>query len=324
VKQSALSLAVTSLLAGTPALATHLGSTTLALGSGGSINTESAIPLERGRWSLGLRTEQLQSDRLSDAHMLELIEADPEADLHSIESLTTTLLNASIGLSDNFMLGVSLPFVERTDIRAAHFHEEDNEFEIEQEGNASGIGDLRVFGLWRFAQTSDTHTALLFGTTVSTGKDDAISPQGELYEPEFQPGSGSSDPFVGIVHSRSFGRVTVDLSATYNAVSAGSQATDLGDWATYNAGMSYLLTPGGGTAWRLVVEGNGVWRDRLTHEGEQERNSGGSWLNLSPGIVAGRGNWSIFGNVAIPVINEPNGDQDEQDYRFQLGFQVGL
>ena len=320
----ALAAVLAFLVCSPAALAAHMASTSLATGSSSSINTESAVPLEAGAWSFSLRYEEQQFDRLSDEELLRLAGADPEADLHSVESVKTTLFNVSYGLNDNLTLGISLPFVERTDIRAPHFHEEDNEFEIEHEGDSKGIGDAKLYGLWRFAQGENHSTSMIFGISVPTGKDDDTSPEGELYEQEFQPGSGSWDPLIGIAYSRSFDRVNLDTSATYNLVNEGSQQTNLGDWFTYNAGLSYLLSSGSGLDWRVVVEANGLWRDRLTAEGVEERNSGGHWLNLAPGIVAGRDNWSVFANVAFPVVNSPGGDQDEQDYRFQIGFQFGL
>ena len=55
-----------------------------------------------------------------------------------------------------------------------------------------------------------------------------------------------------------------------------------------------------------------------------EWDHGVGYALILAGIVVGHGNWSLFGNVAVPLINDPNGYQDEQDYRLQLGFQVGM
>jgi len=317
-------LTLTCLACSPLALASHMAATTLSTGSHTSINTESAVPLAAGGWSLAVRYEEQQFDRLSDDTLLSLAETDPGADLHSVDAVKTTLFNVSYGFSENVAFSLSLPFIERTDIRAPHLHAEDNELEIEREGDSSGIGDAKLFGLWRFAKGEQHSTALIFGISAPTGKDDDTSPEGEMYEQEFQPGSGSWDPLLGIVFSRNFGRIGLDASTTYNFVSEGSQQTDLGDWITYNTGVSYLLNPDADLQWRLVVEANGLWRDKLIQSGEEERNAGGNWLNLAPGIVAAGKNWSVFVNVALPVVNNPGGDQDEQDYRMQIGFQFRL
>jgi len=129
---------------------------------------------------------------------------------------------------------------------------------------------------------------------------------------------------IGIAHSRDFGRVSMDASATYNRVDKGSQQTDLGDWATYNVGLSYLLGTDAALDWHLVAEVNGLWRDQLVQDGAKERNAGGTWINIAPGIVASTDHWSVFANVSLPMVSNPGGDQDDQHYRFQLGFQFGL
>lgn len=324
MRRTAICVAVAGAFCAPAVFATHTAATSLGAGAGGSISTESAVPLELGKWSFGVRYEQQESDRLSDATLLALGEADPEADLHSIDSVTTTVLSIAYGLNENLTLGLTLPFIERRDIHASHFHAATNEIEIEHEGDAQGHGDAKLYGLWRFSGSADHSTALLFGTSVATGVDDDTSPDGEVYEQEFQSGSGSTDPFVGIAHSRSFGRLAVDGSVTYNFVGTGSQDSDLGGLATYNASVSFLLNPDSELRWRLVLEANGMWRDQLSEGGERERNSGGNWINLAPGVIVSHERWSVFGSLAVPVVNEPNGDQDKQDFRFQLGFQIGL
>ena len=306
------------------ALASHMASSSVNTSIGGSIDTESAIPLPAGAWSFAVRYEEQRFDRLSESELLSLAEADAEADLHSIEAVKTSLFNVSYGVNENLSLGMSIPLVERTDIRAPHFHAADNEFEIEHEGASKGVGDIKLYGLWRFSRSDDHSTSLIFGLSTPTGKDDDTSPDGELYEPEFQPGSGSWDPLIGIAFSRSFAGFSLDASTTYSFVNEGAQQTNLGDWLTYNVGVGRLLHIDSSLDWRVVLEANGLWRDRLSEAGEEKRNSGGHWLNIAPGIIASSERWSVFANVAFPVINDPNGDQDEQDYRFQVGFQFML
>jgi len=162
MKKSVVSLVISSLMCAPVALASHMASTSLATGPGSSINTESAVPLETGSWSFGVRYEEQRFDRLSEDTLLSLVAVDPNADLHSIRSVKTTLFGVAYGLNDNLTLGLSLPVVERQDIRAPHFNAVDNAFEIEQEGNSKGIGDLKLYGLWRFAERESSSTSLLF------------------------------------------------------------------------------------------------------------------------------------------------------------------
>jgi hypothetical protein len=304
------------------ALASHTAASSLGTGSGSSINTESAVPLATGGWSLGLRYEQQQSDRLTDEEMEQIATNDPDADLHSIDQLNVISLDAAYGLTENLTLGVTLPWVERQDVRAPE--DEGEGVEIGREGDSSGMGDLKLFGLWRFFKEAATtsHAGLLFGLSVPSGKDDDTEAEGGPFEQEFQPSSGSWDPFLGVAYTRGFGRVGLDASVTYTLVNEGSQDTDLGDYLAYNAGLAYALTPDAPLRWNAVLELNGLWRDRQDIGSETLRNSGGSWLELTPGITLSGARWTAFANVGLPIVNEPNGDQDEHDYRFLLGFRV--
>ena len=107
-----------ALLLSCPAWATHTGSGGIGgAPTAGPINTESAITLPKGKWSVGLRTEFVKFDRLTDAEMKFLRENDPEADLHSITSLSVTSASASYGLTENFTIGLRIPYVIRNDIK---------------------------------------------------------------------------------------------------------------------------------------------------------------------------------------------------------------
>jgi hypothetical protein len=314
-------------LAGTALLApvvhaSHTAGTSLGTGSGSSINTESAVPLAPGGWSLGTRWERQVSDRLSDDELLRIKTDDPDADLHSVDQLNVISIDFAYGLTENLTLGLTLPWVERQDVRAP----EQTELGIEllELGDSKGLGDLKVFGLWRFFQEAATtsHAGLLFGISTPTGKDDDLDAEGEPFEQEFQPGSGSWDPFLGLAYTRGFGRIGLDASITYTLVNEGSQDTDLGDYLAYNAGLAYALTPDAPLRWNAVLELNGLWRDKQEIGSETLANSGGSWLEVTPGITLSGTGWTAFANVGLPIVNDPNGIQDEHDYRFLLGFRL--
>jgi hypothetical protein len=307
-----------SLLAGA-AQASHTAATSLGTGSGSSINTESAVPLAPGGWSGGLRWELQQSDRLSDAEMIQIKTDDPGADVHSVDQVSVISLDFAYGLSENLTLGLTLPWVERKDVRVPE--NTDAGAEISYDGDSTGLGDLKVFGLWRFFREAATtsHAGLLFGLSMPTGKDNDTDLNGETFEQEFQTGSGSWDPFLGVAYTRGFGRIGLDLSATYTLVNEGSQSTDLGDYFAYNAGLAYALTPDAPLRWTAVLELNGLWRDKQVIGSETDPNSGGKWLELTPGITLSGKSWSTFANAGFPLVNDPNGDQDKHDFRVLLG-----
>lgn len=318
------------------AQASHIQTTTFGQGRTGGVRTDSAAPLAVGQWSVGMSLEYADSDRLSDAELLAAREADHEASLHSLDSITSLGLDVSYGLAENVTIGLHLPWISRSDIaEAAHEHEEEpasagpgiaavHAEGIEALGKSSGIGDLSVYGLWRIRHdpANDGNLSLMGGLRVPTGKDDEIAATGERFEPEFQPGSDSWDPFAGVAWSRSAGAFQLAASTTYAVATEGdSSDTDLGDQWAWNAGAGYRLGEFDGTDWNLVVELNGGWRDREETGGVEEANSGGSWLFVSPGVnVSGR-SWSVYASLGLPVDDELNGDQDDLGTRFLVGFQ---
>jgi len=319
------------------AQASHIQTTTLGQGRTGGVRTDSAAPLEVGKWSLGISVEYSDSDRMSDAQMLAAREADHEASLHSLDSIASFGLDLSYGLSENLTIGLHLPWISRSDIvEAAHEHEEADAAVpgpgiaevhaegIEVLGKSSGIGDLSVYGLWRLRHDpmNEGNLSLIGGLRVPTGKDDEIAATGERFESEFQPGSDSWDPFAGIAWSRAAGPFQLAASTTYAiATEGGWSDTDLGDQWTWNAGAGYRLGEFDSTDWNLVVEVNGGWRDREETDGLEEANSGGSWLFVSPGVnVSGRA-WSVYASLGLPVDDELHGDQDDLGTRFLVGFQ---
>jgi hypothetical protein len=66
--------------------------------------------------------------------------------------------------------------------------------------------------------------------------------QGELFDAEFQPGSGSWDVLFGLAYTKRFGAWPFDANVLYMLVTEGVQNTDLGDRFLYNAAISYRLT----------------------------------------------------------------------------------
>lgn len=99
------------------------GSVNLNTNSAAPIATESGITLPANKWSVGLRTEYIKSDGYLDDELVHLREADEEGDLHSTKELWTYSAGVSYGVTDDFTIGIRLPFIYRTGIREpAHGH----------------------------------------------------------------------------------------------------------------------------------------------------------------------------------------------------------
>ena len=333
----------------------------IGTGTASAINTESAVTLGQSQWSFGVRQEYIEFDRYSDAQLTKLRLADPEADIHSVDSLLSGSAGIFFGVTDDFTVGLRVPFIQREGVREPeHGHgaeEEEHEDEEEEEGHhaegeeeghheaggmediieelgdSEGLGDMTVFGQYRFFQRNNTHASALFGVKMPTGNTNEKSSEGE-FETEFQPGSGSWDGLFGLAFTQILGPLTFDANVLYSLVTEGSRDTDLGDIFDYNAAVSYRVggastarqrVAGGGPALDLVLEANGEWRDREEVKGVEDPNSGGNVVYISPGVrfVGGR-NWNIAGSFGFPVINNPNHDQVEANFRVITNLNISL
>ncbi|WFU74834.1 transporter [Bradyrhizobium sp. CB2312] len=223
-------------------------------------------------------------------------------------------------------------------------------------GSTSGFGDVTLLGQYRFVnnQVSGTQAAVLFGVKAPTGTTDLVDRFGELFEAEFQRGSGSWDGLVGAAFSQ---RLTSALSFHANvlaiATGTGTQNTNLGNRFHYNAALSYrvfgettsephthdprkayahagrshsrvtkaptIAAPHGHIALDALLEINGELHGRQRIAGISDPNSGGNTIFVSPGLRLTVDNWSSYVLVGIPVFNDYNGVQATPAWRTLVG-----
>ena len=303
-----------------PALADH-PSTVLGVGIAQPVTTISAMPIPEGVLAIGLRTEFIHNDPITDSKLDRLADAAPKEDFHSVDSVSSTSLGVAWGVSDTLLLGARLPYVRRDSIREPAHHD-DGDGGIETLGDSSGWGDLVAFGQFNAYRDTDRrrYAAVLLGVKTPTGKDDVFTHDGERLDAEFQPGSGSWDLLAGLALTQPLGIFSLDTSVLYTWVNEGSQNTDLGDALSYNAALSYRLHGdhhhASHTDWDLMLELNGEWREKENIDGETNRNSGGNLVYLSPGIRANPGNgWNLSLSAGLPVFENLNGSQSEPQWR---------
>lgn len=254
-----------------PAFADH---PTLSLedGSPGPITTISATPLHEGTLSAAYVNQFIFFDALSDAEILRY--SGGEDVVHSTDRVISSSLNTAYGVSDDFTLGFSLPYIWRTNIREAAGHHHDGAAEadhheeptakhggeehgdehaeedtsekpssVERVGDSHGLGDATLYGQYRFLNDETNHrqVSLITGIKMPTGDTDVLTNSGALLEAHHQPGSGSWDPLVGLAFTQGLGQWSVDASMLYTFANEGSQDSNLGDIFNYNAAVSYRV-----------------------------------------------------------------------------------
>ena len=335
-----VSAAAAIIFASSPANAHHVSISGPA-GDAGPITTVSPETLSKGSLAAGFEIYVEDYDAFRDEELLEFAEEDIEG-VHNTDAAYVASLGLECGVADNLSVSLTLPFLIRDGIREAEHHEGDGDGhgahpEIEALGTATGIGDLQLGLKYRLLERSQNglSLALLAGVSIPTGENNQLDNEGGRFESEFQPGSGSWDPRVGLSIGKSIGPVSADANALYTHRTEGSQATNLGDHLAFNAALSWRLGKGShyhddGTFERhqaldLILEVNGEWEERERVGLLRDANSGGTQILLAPGVRYSSANgWALFSSVGIPIHEDLNGIQNNTDVRFKFGISLSI
>lgn len=319
MRKAVLVVIFTSVLMAGSALAHH-PSGGAGLGTAGPVKTISASTLQAGKLSFALQFELIELDEFSDSQLHSY--ADHGKDVHSADSIFHSVLGMGYGITDDLTVSLRLPYEQVNNVREVHSAEPD---EIHVHGDAKGFGDLTVMGQYRFLKTADDlESAVFFGLRIPTGKTNDRDIEGETFETEFLPGTGSWGPIVGIAATRRTGRVSVDANLQYTFGMTGTQRTNLGDIFDYNASVSYRAVSGK-ISWDLILEANGQWKEKQKAGSMKDENSGGNVIFLSPGMrLIFDKKASAFLSIGIPVVQNMNGIQDDTRYKALFGVSFSL
>ena len=197
--------------------------------------------------------------------------------------------------------------------------------------SARGLGDIRLFG--RYTAYQDDAPGRTFrvapfaGIKAPTGEDNETDSFGRL-PASVQPGSGSWDPFGGIVATYQTLQFQIDAQASYQA---NTEANDFefGDVARLDASLQYRLWPrtlGGGVPGFLygVLETNLVHKDKNESGGVDDENSGGITLFIVPAVQYVTKRWIVETAVQLPVFQNLNGTALENEYIVRASFRLNF
>ncbi|MBI5099446.1 MAG: transporter [Nitrospirae bacterium] len=291
------------------------------LGETGPVRTISASTLQHDKWALALQSEFIDFDAFSDSELKEI--AQSGSDVHSVDSIFHTIFSMGYGITDDLTLSLKVPYVVLNNIKEAHKDEPD---EVHIHGDSKGIGDLTIFSQYRFLKMYDLNieSSLIFGLRIPFGRTKARDIDGERFETEFQPGSGSWNPLVGLAATKRFEKMSLDADVLYTIATKGAQETDLGDLFNYDLALSYRVfnRP---VVWDLIVEANGEWKQKQKIDGVKDKNSGETVIFLSPAMrFSWSRKWSAYLSAGFPVVQNLNGDQNETNMRALIGISLGL
>lgn len=194
-----------------------------------------------------------------------------------------------------------------------------------------GIGDARLLGRYTIFKDNfpggSFRVAPFAGIELPTGRHDDSDGLGTL-PATLQLGSGSWDPFAGIVATYQVLDYQIDGSLGYQRnTEAGS--FEFGDEARLDASLQYRLWPrelGGGVPGFLygVVEANLIHRGRNKSGGAGDANSGGTVLFVAPGLQYVTKRWIVEAIVQLPVLQDLNGTALGDDYIVRAGIRINF
>ena len=197
--------------------------------------------------------------------------------------------------------------------------------------SARGLGDASLFGRYtvfkRNFRGGNFRIAPFAGVELPTGDDDASDSFGRL-PASVQPGSGSWDPFGGIILTYQTLDYQIDAQASYK-INTEANDFEFGDVARLDASFQYRLWPrvlkGGVPGFVYgILEANLIHQEKNRSGGIDDANSNGTRLFLVPGLQYVTRRWIVEAAVQVPVVQALNGTALENDHIARAGFRVNF
>jgi len=233
-----------------------------------------------------------------------------------VNSLVSVL---GYGISGKLAVFVALPYADKELSLSM------NGSRVERSNDA--FGDLTTFGRYTFWQQDAPgqtfRIAGFGGVKAPTGSDDQSDSLGRLPVP-VQPSTGAWDGFGGIVATYQTLEYQLDGQLAYR-VNGSANSFEAGDEARLDASLQYRLWPrtlGADLAGFLygVLETNLIYRDHNEVQGQDDPNSGGTTLFITPGLQYVTKRMILEAAVQLPVSQNLNGTALETDYILRTGF----
>ena len=197
--------------------------------------------------------------------------------------------------------------------------------------DTAGLGDARLFTRYTIFKSNmpgqTFRIAPFVGAELPTGANTRRDAVGRL-PPSVQPGSGSWDPFGGLVVTYQTRAFEIDVQASYQA-NTEADGFEFGDVARLDGSLQYRLWPRELTDMTNsylygVLEANLIHADKNRKGGLSDPNSGGTTLWGLVGLQYVTSRTIVEAGVQFPLVQELNGTVLERDYILRTGFRVNF
>ena len=184
-------------------------------------------------------------------------------------------------------------------------------------------GDLRVSARRQFGLNENTAAGVQFGVKLPTGAIKETNADGMVAERSLQPGSGTTDALLGAYYYR---KLEGDATTLFTQF---SWQAPLGERDGYAPGQQVMVDAGLRYAFTLktsaLVQLNLHWKGRDQGVNAEPEETGGTFINISPGIsylVTPR--LQFYGFAQLPLYRYVNGTQLTADWSAVAGVSYKL
>lgn len=221
-------------------------------------------------------------------------------------------------LSPTWGVALQAPLVSRT-----HDHNHNHHGAvIPEQWSFTELGDARVLGRYYFAEEESTSLSanFNFGVKLPTGSTDVTNAEGDRAERSLQPGSGSTDVLLGASYRRQFAASPSRswfASALWQQPVATRGAYEPGARLSLDIGLRHGVTE----HLTALLQLNSQWRGRDRGREAEPEDSGGTEVNISPGVrYALTPDLDIYGFLQQPIYQHVNGVQVAADWSALAGI----
>lgn len=188
------------------------------------------------------------------------------------------------------------------------------------------FGDLNLTGIFKLLKKENNFIGPLAGIKFPTGVTDNKTPQGDKFEPEMQPGSGSFAPSLGTAFAYRVWRIVVHGNATYTIRTRGAQDFRFGNLFSTYVFVNYLLNSTS-KYFQCTVGIDATLQNEQKQRSRTGRvaDSGGTTLLFGPELsIRGHDYVSIFGNFLFPAIQNLGGVHQHLQFVWNAGVKISF
>jgi len=250
--------------------------------------------------------------------------ASPEDEVRTVNRITTA--RASYRPTPAWALSAALPFVSRYH---EHIHNEQGQPPERQQWSYDGVGDLQLNATRLFGGAGDARVrySLSAGVKAPTGITEVPTDNGDQPEPPARPGDGAWSFLAGggvewrttvRMPGGAYGSLPIRLSAQGRTNGRGTEDYRVGSEIQAHLGVDYPLSHV--TQVTVSADARARAKDDVGLTDAERRNTGGTWVYLSPGLrVSPGGKAALYGGVQLPIYRRINGINLVSDMNLYAG-----